>query len=82
MLRVRMLAPSTVIPIGSLLIGAADEVRRAQADALAADDVHAVIDDLAGKRSVTWYLAIAETTDGFSPRSMAPAVIVRTASIM
>jgi hypothetical protein len=31
-----------------LLVGAAEEVRRAEADALAADDVHAVIDHLAG----------------------------------
>jgi hypothetical protein len=33
-------------------------------------------------RSVTWYLTMAETTEGFSPRSMAPAVMVRAASIM
>jgi hypothetical protein len=32
--------------------------------------------------SVMWYLAIAEITDGFSPRSTAPAVIRRVASIM
>ena len=31
-----------------LLVGAADEIGRAETDALAADDVHAVIDDLAG----------------------------------
>jgi hypothetical protein len=29
-----------------------------------------------------WYLAIAESTAGFSPRSTAPAVITRVASIM
>jgi hypothetical protein len=29
---------------------------------------------------VTWYLTMADTTDGFSPRSMAPAVITRAAS--
>jgi hypothetical protein len=29
-----------------------------------------------------WYFTMAETTDGFSPRSMAPAVSVRAASIM
>ena len=32
---------------GNLLVGAAQEVGRSQADALAADDVHAVVDDLA-----------------------------------
>ncbi|CFP49426.1 Uncharacterised protein [Bordetella pertussis] len=31
-----------------LLVGAAQEVRRTQADALAADDIHAVVDHLAG----------------------------------
>jgi hypothetical protein len=31
-------------------------------------------------RSVQWYLTIAEITDGFSPRSTAPAVITRAAS--
>jgi hypothetical protein len=35
-------------------------------------DVHGVVDGLARMRSVTWYLTIAETTDGFSPRSIAP----------
>ncbi|KAG1364700.1 hypothetical protein G6F59_018939 [Rhizopus arrhizus] len=33
-------------------------------------------------RSVTWYFTIAETTEGFSPRSTAPAVMLRAASIM
>jgi len=33
-------------------------------------------------RSVRWYLTIAEITEGFSPRSTAPAVMERAASIM
>ena len=32
--------------------------------------------------SVTWYLSIADGTDGFSPPSMAPAVTERAASIV
>jgi hypothetical protein len=40
-LRVRMLAPSTVIADRDLLVGAAQEVVGAEADALAAEDVHA-----------------------------------------
>ena len=46
-LRVRMFAPSTVIDDRQLHVRGAEEVRRAHADALAADDVHAVVDDLA-----------------------------------
>ena len=33
-------------------------------------------------RSVMWYLTMPEITDGFSPRSIATAVIARAASIM
>lgn len=33
-------------------------------------------------RSVMWYFTMADTTDGFSPWSMALAVMRRAASIM
>ncbi len=32
--------------------------------------------------SVTWYLSIAEGTEGFSPPSIAPAVTERAASMV
>ncbi|MNC99234.1 hypothetical protein D3C83_174460 [compost metagenome] len=32
-------------------------------------------------RSVRWYFTMADTTDGFSPKSIAPAVITRAASM-
>ncbi len=79
--RVMMFAPSTVMGDGHLLVRARQEVVRPHADALAADDVHGVVDHIAGTLGVTWYLAMAEMTDGFSPRSTASADSRRAASI-
>jgi hypothetical protein len=64
----------------NLLVGAAQVIVRPHANTFAAVYIHGVVDDLP-RTLGQMVFRNCRITDGFSPRSTAPAVMVRTASI-
>ncbi|MNJ74929.1 hypothetical protein D3C77_719340 [compost metagenome] len=80
-LRVRMLAPSTVMPMGICWYARPRKLLGPRQMPLPPITSMPSLTTWRA-RSVTWYLTMADTTEGFSPRSTAPAVMLRAASIM